>query len=464
MYNFIMLICVLTGILTTYYTMKSATKPRRNIVIGVTLPKEVLDDSRVLGIISEYKSMINKVLIANLLTSIPIFIIDRYSLNIIYMIVWMIIVCSWSINYPFKTMNRKLKKIKEENDWYIGEKRIVSIDTKLSRLKNKMPIADKYMMIPILISIMTISISISSKDQDLKYMVFIAIINTLIVISIYIFGFRSIKKSKLKVYSKNSKINYAINKEEKYLNSIMWFLVALIESIVYLVAYFYIFDVINVGSGVIAFITLGSSIGLSIGFIYTSKKVRELEEDLAKEDGQTIYTDDDEFWIDGYKYYNENDRSTTVNSRYGFGYTYNLANKKGKFATYGIGIIVAIFMTPIFINNILMDFSNHKINIDKENRIISVDYPSYDYSFNIDDIEGVELVGKVSFKMRVNGIGTEEYSRGSFKAEEYGRCKVYIYNESRPYIVVKLNDNYFIYNEKTKKETIRIYHEILSVI
>ena len=30
------------------------------------------------------------------------------------------------------------KKIKEENEWFIGEKRVINMDTKVSKLKNKL--------------------------------------------------------------------------------------------------------------------------------------------------------------------------------------------------------------------------------------------------------------------------------------------------------------------------------------
>ena len=111
-----------------------------------------------------------------------------------------------------------------------------------------------------------------------------------------------------------------------------------------------------------------------------------------------------------------------------------------------------------------MDFSHHKITISKENNSISIDYPSYDYEFSVAEIEDVSLVDEVNFKIRTNGISTDEYSRGSFKSVQYGKCKAYIYNESKPYIVVKLKNTYLIYNERTKDETMKVYNELKSLV
>ena len=170
--------------------------------------------------------------------------------------------------------------------------------------------------------------------------------------------------------------------------------------------------------------------------------------------------DDDEYWIDGYKYYNENDFNSKVSPRFGFNaYTYNLATKKGKMLYYMPTIICAVIMIPLCFNLLEMDFSHHKITISKENNSISIDYPSYDYEFSVAEIEDVSLVDEVNFKIRTNGISTDEYSRGSFKSVQYGKCKAYIYNESKPYIVVKLKNTYLIYNER--KMCIRDRYKII---
>lgn len=464
MRNLIMLPAVVIILISVYFTMKGASKPRRNILFGITLPNDVINNNIIQSMISEYKKMVNKYCLLSALSGLPIIFIKKFSVETIYLLIWASVISYWVVNYPYKKMNRRLKLLKEENGWYVGEKRVVCVDTKLLNLKSKMPISDKYMLIPILISLIPILLSSTRADGDLKYLIAISVINILIVISMYLFGFRNIKKSKLKVYSKNTDINYSINKEEKYLNSIMWFMIAMLNSIIYLFVYFLVFDIISIGYKLITFIAIVGSLSLALGYIYINNRMIKLEEELSRIDTQTIYTDDDEYWIDGYKYYNENDKTVTVTPRYGMGYTYNMATKKGKMSTYGVLAIVGIIIIPVCITILDMDFSKPKIAISKESGEISVDYPSYDYSFNIKDIEEIKLVDDIKFKLKTNGIGTDDYSRGNYKSSEYGSCKVYIYKESKPYIVVKLKDKYFIYNEEKKEETMKIYKEISSLI
>lgn len=71
---------------------------------------------------------------------------------------------------------------------------------------------------------------------------------------------------------------------------------------------------------------------------------------------------------------------------------------------------------------------------------------------------------KFKVKLRTNGIGTEEYSIGNFNVEEYGKCKLYIYNDVKPYILIESDDEQIFINGEDRKETLRYYDEIISVI
>lgn len=461
MKNLILMPSFIMITIVVYFTMKSAIKQRKNILFGVTLPDQALSDDVVLKMIDDYKKIVNIFTLVIIFTGLPIAFINKEGLSVLYLLIWSLVVAEWLVRQPYIHMNRKLKKLKRDNEWFIGEKRVVSIDTKISKLKDNMPIPNKYMIIPFSISLIPLIISIVKYDEDLKYTTFIAFILMTVLVLLYFIGFRESNKLKLKVYSKNSDINYILNKEEKYLNSIVWFITSLTASIVFLFTYLVIFEVINVSYYVITIIAILGGIITFLGFIYSNNRIKSLEEELLKMDKEVIYTDDDEYWIDGYKYYNENDYNSKVKPRFGFNsYTYNLATRKGKISYYLGFVIYAVIFIPLFFNLLSMEFTNPKITISSES--ISVDYHLYNYEFNVNDIEDIKLVDEVSFKLRTNGISTDEYCRGNFKSKEYGKCRVYIYNKSKPYIIVKLKNNYFIYNEKTKDETINVYNQLIE--
>lgn len=465
MVNFILIPAYVITTAVVYFTMKSAIKPRRNILFGITLPTEALRDDAVLKIIDEYKRKVKLYILGTIFTVLPTFFIEREILSTLYFITWSLVVAEWLVRQPYVEMNRKLKKLKKEKEWFIGEKKVVNMDTKITKLKDKMPIKDKYMFIPFGISLIPLIISLAKYDEDLKYATFIALILISILVILYFVGFKGGNRLRLKVYSQNSEINYLLNKEEKYLNSITWFITSLTSSVIFLLTYLVIYEIINISYYFIIFISMLGAIISFAGFMYTNNRIKSLEDGLLKMDKEIIYTDDDDYWIDGYKYYNENDPNSKVSPRFGLNvYSYNLATKKGRISYYSGIAICAIIMIPLFYNLLYMEFTNHKITVSNESQIVSIDYPFYDYEFSASDIEEIKLVDDVRFKLRTNGIGTDEYSRGSFKSMEYGKCRVYIYNDSKPYIVVKLKNTYFIYNEKNKEDTINVYNELKNLM
>lgn len=463
MVNFILIPAYIITIVVIYFTMKGGSKPRRNILFGITLPSEALNEDVVLNMIEEYKRKVNILIVLIILTVIPVFFIKREILAMIYFIAWSLVSSEWLVRQPYIQMNRKLKKVKKEKDWFVGEKRVVNMDTKISKLKDKMPIPDKYMFIPIGIALIPFIISLVKYDEDLKYATFTGVILMGVLIVLYFVGFKGGNRLRLKVYSQNSEINYVLNKEERYLNSITWFITSLTSSIIFLFTYLLLYEIINVSYYFIVIISMLGGIISFLGFMYANNRMKNLEDELLSMDKDVIYIDEDDCWIDGYKYYNENDYNSKVSPRFGMNvYTYNLATKKGKRGYYGGIGFCAVLLIPLLFSLLNMEFTDHKITI--SNEVVSVDYPSYDYEFNVSDIEDIKIVDDIRFKIRTNGIGTDEYCRGNFKSNEYGKCRVYIYNESKPYIVVKLKNNYFIYNEKTKDETIKIYEELKNSI
>jgi uncharacterized membrane protein len=61
---------------------------------------------------------------------------------------------------------------------------------------------------------------------------------------------------------------------------------------------------------------------LPAGAIYSVySKIHTQEREMLEQDGKAVYTDDDEYWVNGQIYYNPQDKSTFVPKRVGFGET-----------------------------------------------------------------------------------------------------------------------------------------------
>lgn len=475
LFRIIMISCIFITFIAIYATLRSANKPKKNMFMAVTLPYDVLESDFIKEVQKEYKSMCNKVYLLMLLTAIPcifpFWIFKNTTVYIFYLMVWCMGFAYYGI-IPFKLMNRKVKAEKAKNGWFVGEKKVVYCDTKTTLLKNSMPISNKYFLIPILIGIIPLILSIKNFSSENIAFLIVAILNLGLIILLFYMD-KVFNKNKLKTYSTDSEINFILNKTEKQMFSIYFLINALVESLIVLVFYLMFFEYIDLKFlNVIVVSTLLLSSIVALGFIYIKKKINDLDEELSsKNKDSEIIVDDDDYWIDGIYYYNPNDSSKMVSSRFGYSMTYNLATKHGYFMGKKLDKIVLIgTLILILVLMIPSEISNSSISFSADSPNISISSFPYSYELDYKDIESIKLTNEpISFKIRTNGMATDTKCIGNFKSDKYGKCRVYLYfkdeDDTPTYIVAKLKNSkfdYLIYNTKDEKNTKEIYSNLIN--
>lgn len=473
LFRIIMVSCIFITFIAIFTTLRSANKPKKNMFMAVTLPYDVLESDFIKEIQKEYKSLCNKVYIIMLLTAIPcifpFWIFKNITVYIFYMLIWCLGFAYYGI-IPFKLMNRKVKSEKAKNEWFVGEKKVVYCDTKTTLLKNSMPISNKYFLIPILIGIIPLIMSIKNFSSENIVFLVVAILNLGVILLMFYIA-KIFNKNKLKTYSTDSKINFILNKTEKRMVSIYFLINAIVESLIILVFYLIFFEYIDIEFfNIIIISTVVLSSIVALGFIYIKKKINELDEELSsKNKSSEIIVDDDDCWIDGIYYYNPNDSSKIVSSRFGYNMTYNIATKHGYFMAKKLDKIVlgATFLIMIILM-LPSEFATSSISFNDNSPNISISSFPYSYDLDYNDIESITITNKpISFKLRTNGIATDTKCIGNFKSDKYGKCRVYLYfdgEDNNPkYIVMKLKNNkfdYLIYNTKDDKQTEKVYSKL----
>jgi len=192
-------------------------------------------------------------------------------------------------------------------------------------------------------------------------------------------------------------------------------------------------------------------------FIKYNRKLMDLKRE--KDWVRGIYKDNDEYWKNNV-YNNPNDPRTMVEKRVGYGFEYNLATKKGKIMTYGSYAIAIIIPAVLLVMFFIFDFSKFTLSIEDE--VVKISAPVYGTSFEIKDIQEIELVDSISIMVRTNGIGTARYSLGNYNVKDYGNSKLYVYTGSSPYIAIKVEDKYVFITGESKEETEKYYKELMG--
>ncbi|CDB76050.1 PH domain-containing protein [Clostridium sp. CAG:265] len=456
--NLVMLITSLVIIVVYYWQAQSAVKPNKNIILGVTIPPLELSNIEITDVTKEFMYNMKILSVLSIVIYFPLMFMKTVWLLIGWFL-WFSLFCYIYYKLICK-FNGKLKEVKRKNDWLLPNKHILNIDTELTKAKSKMPISKWWFLIALFIGISPFILNIINKNEYFSTAVICtgsSIVGTLILFIIYMIYV----KGRTIVYCDESKINIACNKVYKRTWSIIYTSLAILQSITNTTLYvFMLLPRVNENVFLIA-ITLPVII-VVLGIVYGNRRIINMQNQLISVAENPIYVDSDEYWINGMSYKNPYDNRVVVEPRIGTKPVYNLATKKGRLITYGTNIFVAVSVLTIIL--MMLYFELYGFNMKIIDNSVKINAPLYGIEFNVEDIEKVEIVDKLKVKLRINGIGMDEYSVGNFNVEGYGKCKLYIYNDVKPYILIKSNDEIIFINSENEEETLRYYNEFIAVI
>lgn len=456
--NLVMLITSLVIIVVYYWQAQSAVKPNKNIILGVTIPPLELSNIEITDVTKEFMYNMKILSVLSIVIYFPLMFMKTVWLLIGWFL-WFSLFCYIYYKLICK-FNGKLKEVKRKNDWLLPNKHILNIDTELTKAKSKMPISKWWFLIALFIGISPFILNIINKNEYFSTAVICtgsSIVGTLILFIIYMIYV----KGRTIVYCDESKINIACNKVYKRTWSIIYTSLAILQSITNTTIYvFMLLPRVNENVFLIA-ITLPVII-VVLGVVYGNRRIINMQNQLISVAENPIYVDSDEYWINGMSYKNPYDNRVVVEPRIGTKPVYNLATKKGRLITYGTNIFVAVSVLTIIL--MMLYFGLYGFNMKIIDNSVKINAPLYGIEFNVEDIEKVEIVDKLKVKLRINGIGMDEYSVGNFNVEGYGKCKLYIYNDVKPYILIKSNDEIIFINGENEEETLRYYNEFIAVI
>ena len=456
--NLVMLITSLVIIVVYYWQAQSAVKPNKNIILGVTIPPLELSNIEITDVTKEFMYNMKILSVLSIVIYFPLMFMKTVWLLIGWFL-WFSLFCYIYYKLICK-FNGKLKEVKRKNDWLLPNKHILNIDTELTKAKSKMPISKWWFLIALFIGISPFILNIINKNEYFSTAVICtgsSIVGTLILFIIYMIYV----KGRTIVYCDESKINIACNKVYKRTWSIIYTLLAILQSITNTTLYvFMLLPRVNENVFLIA-ITLPVII-VVLGIVYGNRRIINMQNQLISVAENPIYVDSDEYWINGMSYKNPYDNRVVVEPRIGTKPVYNLATKKGRLITYGTNIFVAVSVLTIIL--MMLYFELYGFNMKIIDNSVKINAPLYGIEFNVEDIEKVEIVDKLKVKLRINGIGMDEYSVGNFNVEGYGKCKLYIYNDVKPYILIESDNEQIFINGEDKEDTLRYYDEIIAVI
>lgn len=423
------------------------------MLFAVTLPAHVIDDASIQNIQAQFNKQLTKASLWMTAFLIPLVLLHDWSAyQVIYFFVWFSVFFMLMV-VPFRHAFRDTLALKREKEWFVGTKRVIRSDLRVAYLKNQRSASIWLFAIPI-----AMSIGLILWDAGDPNLLGIAVSGFAVTV-LFLLISSVMRRTKARVYSANSEINVSLNQARRRYTSYLWLFMAIIENIHFLLIGLFITSENEPVAGLWITLTL-LFIAIPVGLVvYVYRKITSVEQETLAQDGKTIYTDDDEFWSNGFTYHNPQDRSILVPKRVGVGETINTGTWVGKMIAWGSVGLVAVVIIGVSFMLIRSEMTSPVLTVTPEHRI-QIDYPMYSFGFNMADIKQMELVDSVPSGIKTNGEATEKQARGHFRLKELGNARLYIFKNNPPYIRIKLNDVYIFYNEKDPQQTKQLFEQL----
>ncbi|MFF2910378.1 DUF5808 domain-containing protein [Paenibacillus sp. NPDC057934] len=360
---------IFTIILATYV---SQLKPREYLWFGVSLPPEAMEDEELTRLRVTSKKRFVAYSMWVLLALLPLLFLTKYvSLSYIYTMVW-VAVMMYVLRIAFLKAHRAAKEIKVRNGWFVGEKRVVRVDTKLSLLKERMMISPFWFIVPALIGAVPFMIG-GQGDGDNRVIGAVALATVALMLGV----FRAFGKMKPKVYSVDSEVNVKLNRINQSYWSLLWLVLIILNSVsAVLLAYALQREVFPENALWIAGVLIVSVLPV-VGILLVHHKVQTLSADIAGQgEGKVFVTDDDEYWINGTTYNNPSDSSLMVPKRIGIGTTINIGTKAGKSIYRSLFVFLPVVLIGAGWMTVQAEFTTPHLAL-KGNGQVSIEYPLY---------------------------------------------------------------------------------------
>ncbi len=450
--NIILFVCFIPIPFILYFVLRNEARPKKNIILGVTLPLEARQNSSVAAVIKKYITCQTAALIAVLLLASPMVFINSTAVMMTWYFCWLIIVLTLP-NILFIQSNKALKALKRENGWFGESTGLVLVDVKLALTPQKA--LNIWLFIPpVLLSLIPISDAVLTRrgSDDFGPLILVYVTFAVMTTGFY-FVYRLIFHQKAEVVDENTPVNAALTQVRRYNWGKCWLFVTWLTGLYSLVIWLF-----GLNGIVMPIASVVYTIVLLAFFMNAEFKTRNVQQRLTSESGRSVYTDDDDHWLFGMLYNNPNNRHFIVNRRTGIGTTINVAMPAGKILiTFTFLLILAL---PILGLQMIQTEATPVTLKATDTEIIST-HRRTTYEIPFADIQSAYLLSELPDGIRTNGVGMDTLLKGHFSFDGIGPCRVCLNPQVPPFLVVTTTAGTFILGASDEETTLEVF-DVLS--
>lgn len=419
-----------------YSLLKNECKPKKNIIVGVTLPYEAHQDPEIQAILERFQKELKLTCWAFLAVVVPCLFIRSFSLFITVWLIWITAVC-FVFCIPYVRCNKALHWLKEKRGWRRAEHPQAVVELKAAAEELRW-ISPWWFLPPFLISLIPLLF-----DRTLWWLWAL----DAAMIPVFYVCYRHLYRNRAELVDEDSERTLTLTRIRRYNWGKFWVIFA------------WATGAFNAGMWLALehiwwcmAVLLAYGLVVCVSAISIELRLRRLQEKLGNSQGN--YVDEDERWIWGMLYYNPNDRRILVNARVGINTTFNMARRPAQVIT---GLCLALILACPLIGVWLMGMERASVELAIVETEITASHFGGHWTVALEDIESVERLEELPRLFRVAGTGMNSALTGTFRSDEWGRLTCCLDPRSGPWLLVrKADDSIYLFGSSSQEEAERV--------
>ena len=431
--NLFLAICFIPILPVMYFTLLNERKPKNNLILSTTLPKEAWVDSRVLAIKKKFTKELTITCILLALLYLPALFMEYISVIMTYIMLWLdaiiIVPC-----IPYCKAVQAMRALKKEN-WYHPELVKVQVaDTSLSTVFEEKQNTYTFVnfLLPLLVSLIPLLYPLVIPVEDsLTALLIVVLCNSSTILAAY-YCYRVLRKKEDRVNS-DVTLTAVLTRIRRYYWGKCWMYCSWSAAgISFCALLLYVSEwAFLIAMGIFIIFILVLVVGMEL-------KIRKEQQRLNEEQPSEILMDEDDNWPYGIICYNKNDKSLFINSRIGMGVSTNFAHPVGKaLDIFAVVLLLLLPFTGLF--SVKEEFTEPKVILTET--ALEAHHTDLEYSISLNDIYAVSYLTEMPETSKTWGSNFPHLYKGKFTMKDISQSAFLCldpYDES--FLLIRTND------------------------
>lgn len=445
----IMAVSILPTALILYIVMRNETKPKKNMVLGVTLPHDQRESSAVTDLCRRYRRALAIVTAVLAVLAVPGFFFRHSSVITTYLLTWLtaviLLIPAVFVRYRQRLLRYKRRHLGE----WAGRPVSGTANPKTAELAVRR-VHGAWFIPPAVISLIPVWPALQRGGAGMALM---AGGTGVLMVALFYWIYRLIFRQRVEAIDEDMNLAAALTRVRRKSYGMLCVGAAWLTGLFNLVFWMRpdgLRAILATAVYVLLLITLS---------LYAEMKTRKSQHHLTEGSGKAVYIDEDERWIGGLIYYNPGDRKLLVSDRTGMGMSLNMARPAGRVMMV-LSALVIITMPLWGVWMMAEEFMPPTLRM--EAGVLIVAHTREFVRLPVSGIESAERLEILPRMTRTSGTGMDTVRKGRFRAREIGSCRICLDPTQPPFLLIRSGGETYIFSDRSPAVTEAVYEELVS--